>query len=122
MAMTILQHDAPVLDRLVTVRSADPGYYDRNGDWHEQTRDEIMWAARVDLKVDAQPTDSGVVEVGGAVYLIRWIDVSFIKVADGNRPIIVGLRDDVGFRNIIGVENVTGYRGRYLEIHCAGTR
>ena len=121
MAMTV-QHDAPVLDRLVTVRFADPGYFDRNGDWHEQTRDEVTWAARLDLKVDDQPTGSGVIEVGGAVYLIRWIDVSFSKGGGGNRPAIIGLRDGVGFRNVIGVENPTGYRARYLEIRCAGTK
>ena len=133
MALMTVDKDAPVLDRLVTVRFADPGYYDNFGDWQEQTRDEIMWAARVDLRVDVISTRSGAVEVGGAIYVIRWLDVRFghpaetvqigavLHTADA-RPAIVGLKDSVGYRKVIGVENLEGYRGRYLEIHCAGTR
>ena len=122
MAMMSVQRDAIVFDRMVTVRFADPGFHDHNGEWQEQTRDPLIWAARADLVVDVLPTERGAVEVGSAVYLIRWLDVSFTRVATASRPAIVGLHDDSGYRNVIGVENVTGYRGRYLQIQCAGTK
>ena len=122
MAMMSVQRDAIVFDRMVTVRFADPGFHDHNGEWQEQTRDALIWAARADLVVDVLPTERGAVEVGSAVYLIRWLDVSFTRVATASRPAIVGLHDDSGYRNVIGVENVTGYRGRYLQIQCAGTK
>lgn len=134
MALTVSDRNAPVLDRLVTIRLAAPGGYYSDppsnthtgdiGDWYEHTRDETVWAARVDLKVDVVQTNMGAVESGGAVYVVRWFPVSYVRTerSTGQEPpTITMLRDDVGWRNVYGIAELDGYRKRYLEIRCAGT-
>ena len=127
-----VRNDAPVLDRLVTLHFAD-GYYNNFGEWQQQTRDSPTWACRMDLKVDTVSTPYGELEAGGAVYLIRWLNVRAGTVSQTERtggvaytadarPAIVALTDDIGCRNVYGVEEPDGYRQRYLMIRCAGTR
>ena len=125
MPLMAVDRDAPILDRLVTITLEYPGRYNDFGEFTSGRQHTMkVWSARARIDVDVTPTNAGARELGSAVYIIRWLGVAF-TLAERDRsakPAIVRLTDDVGSRIVTGVENWPGYRGRYLELRCGGTR